>query len=40
MSMMNCDRCGELRDSDYIEFFEEVDGDICEYCIEEEENDE
>lgn len=38
MSMMNCDRCGELRDSDWIEFFDTEEGDICIYCAEEEDD--
>lgn len=39
MSMMFCDRCGELRDSDWVEFFETDEGDVCMNCIEDEEQE-
>lgn len=38
MSMMFCDVCGELRDSDWIEFFATQKGDTCIYCMEDDES--
>ncbi len=34
MSMMMCDCCDEIRDSDWIEFYECKDGDVCGECLE------
>lgn len=39
MSIMICDQCQEWRDSDYVEFFETKHGDVCIYCIENDEEE-
>ena len=36
MSIMMCERCDKLIDTDYKEMFETKDGIVCDYCKEEE----